>query len=531
MRVRRSLLIVATASLLVAACSSTGAEPQTPADDLLGAVTVSPGPVSTLTALVRVEAAQPVDLTASVDGPGTTATTVVQPVDGGYEVEVVGLRASSTYDVELRAERGGSVATQHLSVESGALPTDLPPIDIRTSRGSPEPGNLLLFDVTRIGAPPGGGGNNGYLIALDDDDQVVWYHPSPLGIGDADITPRRTVLYSIDGSGIREIDLLGRPLLALDTRATADADPEGRTDPGGRMVHLIDADSSHHEVSELPNGDLLTITTTTFPLDDAESMQLCQRTGVVIASDIVLELGRDGTIVHRWPMTDYFDPVDRPGSDMCLDAIEITAPGSIYAEPVVDWTHTNAAVLDADHNQLVVSVRHLDAVIGIRYQADADGPAGERLWELGPQGTFTYTEGSTPAYHQHAPEVGDDGTLLLFDNGNTRPGGTDTGGTEPAYSRAVEYRLDPVAGTADQIWEHRDTGDDGGPTFASFAGDADRLANGNVLVDYAGIAFGPAIGSRIVEVAPDGTLVRDLYVGRTESWATYRAEEGPLFSS
>ena len=531
MRRRRAPLVALLVLVLLAgACSSGGAAADSAGDKLLGAVTVTPGPVSALTALVRIETSEPMDLSASVDGPGTTATTVVQTVEGGYEVEVVGLRASSGYTVGLRAERDGAVDTSEVSVTSGALPTDLPPIDVRTSLSTAEDGHLLLFNASRLGEVPDGV-TPAYLVALDDDDQVVWYHPSPLGLGDADITDRHTVLYSIDGSGIREIDLLGRPLLALDTRNTADADPEGLTDPGGGLVHLIDADSAHHEVSELPDGHLLTITTAKLPLDDATSQALCQRTGVVLAQDLVLEVDRDGSIVHRWPMSDYFDPVERPGSDMCLDAIEITAPGSIYPDPVVDWTHTNAVVYDPDRNALIVSVRHLDAVIAIRYEADADGPAGELLWELGPHGTFDYTDGSTPAYHQHAPEVEDDGTLLLFDNGNTRPGGTDTDGTEPAYSRAVAYRLDTAAGTAEQVWEHRDTGDDGLPTWASFAGDADRQDDGNVLIDYAGLAFNGAYGSRLVEIAPSGDTVRDLYVGRSESWVTYRAEEGTLFSS
>ncbi len=527
MQTRARFGVVVALAVVAVSCSSGGAD--TPSSGaLLDSVSVSPGPVSSLTALVDVTTSDQMQLTATVAGPGSTATAIVEPTDDGYEVQVVGLRASSTYQVELRAERDGDVDTETVSVSSGELPDDLPPIDIRTSLSEPRPGDVLLFNATHLGEAPAGT-NSGYILALDDEDEIVWYQPSPLGIGDVDVTDRGTVLYSIDGSGIREVDLMGRPLLALDTRDTATADPDGFTDPGGGLVHQIDADSSHHEVSELPNGDLLTITTDRIPLDDADSLRLCQRTGVVLAQDIVLEVDRDGTIVHRWPMSDYFDPFDRPGSDMCLDAITITAPGSIYPDPVVDWTHTNAAVLDADHNQLIVSVRHLDAVIAIRYEADADGPAGERLWELGPHGTLQYTGDSTPAYHQHAPEVGDDGTILLFDNGNTRPGGADTGGDEPPFSRAVEYRIDPVAGTAEQIWEHRDLGDDGQPIYASFAGDADRLANGDVLIDYAGIAFTAVIGSRLVEVTPDGIIVRDLYVGRTESWATYRAEDLALF--
>lgn len=63
----------------------------------------------------------------------------------------------------------------------------------------------------------------------------------------------------------------------------------------------------------------------------------------------------------------------------------------------------------------------------------------------------------SPATDDDTAVVKDDGTLIMYDNGNMRPGTTVGGGTAPPFSRAVQYEIDVDAGTATQLWEHRDT--------------------------------------------------------------------------
>jgi len=69
--------------------------------------------------------------------------------------------------------------------------------------------------------------------------------------------------------------------------------------------------------------------------------------------------------------------------------------------------------------------------------------------------------------------------------------------------------------------------------FAPFVGDADRLENGNVLIDHGGLMDANETSyTRLVEVtpgpAPDGSedsIVFDLTVGDGEQgWASYRAD-------
>ena len=90
-------------------------------------------------------------------------------------------------------------------------------------------------------------------------------------------------------------------------------------------------------------------------------------------------------------------------------------------------------------------------------------------------------------YYQHAVEVNDDGSLVVYDNGNFRPGTDPDDPDNPPYSRAVIYEVDdsaddPADWSATQRWEHIDAEDNGKLAYSTFISDADVLSNGNVLM-------------------------------------------------
>ncbi len=168
----------------------------------------------------------------------------------------------------------------------------------------------------------------------------------------------------------------------------------------------------------------------------------------------MVEVDPDGKVVERWPIYGLLDPVtDVAAQAMCSNPFPTAVPTWMYGpESGVDWSHGNAVALDEERNALIVSLRHLNAVLAIRYADDDEGAAGELLWRLGPGGDLELLGGDWQ-YHQHAPEVQDDGSLLVYDNGNGRPGTTDdpaASAGEPAYSRAVHYEVDDDDGTVRQ---------------------------------------------------------------------------------
>lgn len=511
-------------------------------------VAVEENPNSVLSAVVRVESDTPseVSLTAVADDHEVTIAAGESPSEE-HELALVGLRPETDYEVSVEAvdEAGDPLdAGDPIAFSSGPLPEDFPPIELEADASRMAEG-LTLLSLKPWGAPVDGQSvpedsedqPSGYLAVVDDEGFVVWYHATELGVLDA-----RQVdggfMYTYDETVVHEVDLLGRLTNELAGRVATDiapADLLGR-ERATEDATPMDTDSAHHDAGPQSNGNLLLLST---ELRELTGPPQCDETTdevtYPVISDVVAEVAPDsGEIVGEWPLADIYDPFERPGEELCNMGAPFAPPNFFYpVEDRRDWTHGNSVVLDEDRNALIVSLRHLSAVVAIRYQDDDDGPAGELIWELGPDGTLPL-EGE-PSYYQHAAEVLDGGEILVYDNGNSRPGAAVGGEGDPPYSRAVIYEVDDASDdegewSARQVWEHRLDHEEGLPVFTAFLGDVDELDNGNVLVTHGAIADDRGVlSARIVEVTRDGDtddeVVFDLRVGDgTEGWTVYRSE-------
>jgi arylsulfate sulfotransferase len=527
-------------AVFVAACSGDSD------DGLLSHVEVVQGPHIALTAVVEAEtladAVVSVEVTANEE-----ALDAPPPSDAGtsHEVPVVGMRADTTYTFTVTAEgTDGSEESEEVEWTTGPLPDDLPPLTVGAADSAAMAPGVTLFNATRRATDgtedadegdegDGGQQNTGYLVAVDGAGEVVWYYENGASLMDVAQTPQGALLVQFGETAFREIDVLGNTLREFATRVATDVGTDlvghALTTPDGVPIAV---DSSHHELEQLDSGNIVTLSTELVRLDESDAEALCpDNPDVDIVSDTVVELTPDGDVVQEWLLSEIYDPVERPGTEMCVEQPGFAPPNWYYPDAggTRDWTHGNAVVVDEEANTMLVSLRHLDAVVALRYHDDAEGPAGEVLWELGPDGDLRMTGDGGWSYHQHAPERQDDGTLLLYDNGNWRP----TAEGEPAYTRVVLYDIDEEAGTVTELWEHRDTDPAGAPVYAPFVGDADRLGNGNVLIDHGGASDQDGtLYARLVEVtpgdAPDGSddeIVFDLTVGDGEDgWTSYRVD-------
>jgi hypothetical protein len=150
-----------------------------------------------------------------------------------------------------------------------------------------------------------------------------------------------------------------------------------------------------------------------------------------------------------------------------------------------DWTHVND-VDEVRPGEYLVSPRNFDQVILLNRSTDSIE------WRLGED------DDHETLYEQHNPDYlqSEDGnaTVLVADSEN---------------DRVVEYERHGENWT--RTWA---------VTGFNWPRDADRLQNGNTLVT-------DSLNHRVVEIAPNGTIVWELYA----SWGPYDAERGPKGSN
>ena len=243
----------------------------------------------------------------------------------------------------------------------------------------------------------------------------------------------------------------------------------------GIRPQIIDWDGSqlwmepvvmHHDARVLREPDRLA-----YLIDD----DFCER-GIAEPGGIDIIDMQTREIVWQWRICEHVEPL----------------------ELVPDWAHLNTIEPVESLNAFLVSSREQHQVYAV------DMESGEVLWTLGQRGDFELSEGAE-FLRQHAPEW-EDGRVLLFDNGNVARG----------YSRAIELELDLEEMTATLVWEWRPEPD----IYADIWGDADRLPNGNRLINFG--RRGAELDSHTIEVDIDGNEVWHLVF--PPSWGSYRAE-------
>ncbi len=204
-----------------------------------------------------------------------------------------------------------------------------------------------------------------------------------------------------------------------------------------------------------------------------------------------------------------------------------------------DYAHINS-LQQLANGDILASFRNISQVMLIA-GSDHDGfESGDPIWRLGGlRNDFAFVDDPYAGpCAQHAATVLDNGHLLIFDNGARRddagpiasqtanmcPNGSDPGGPRVArpQSRITEYELDTTVTppTATLVWSHRIVG-----RYAPFAGNAQRLPNGNTLAGWS-LSESPAGESSPVatEVRADGT---EIWSMTANGYFSYRAFKYP----
>jgi outer membrane protein assembly factor BamB len=231
-------------------------------------------------------------------------------------------------------------------------------------------------------------------------------------------------------------------------------------DPKGRIVWEYNDPSHHHDAQWLPNGNLLYGALEPMPKDvsarivgGSSKHDLPDGT---FYGDVVKEVNRKGEIVWLWRSWEHLRPEDFPVH-------------SIFDR--YHWPLINGLSVTRD-GLVLMSLRTTSGVIGV------DKSTGAVAFHI-PHDVVA---------QQHTPVEVEGGNILIFDNGNLRPGVT-----SPS-SRVIE--VNPATNAVE--WEYFDVMR---PAFFSpYMGAAQRLPNGNTHITES------ATG-RLFDVTRDGEVV------------------------
>lgn len=272
----------------------------------------------------------------------------------------------------------------------------------------------------------------------------------------------------------------------------------------------FDPQVAHHDVIELPSGNLLT----TSRYDDD------------YFDDRLIELDRNsGEVVWDFDIKSILDPLRFNEGDN------------------KDWLHLNSVYFDESDQSILISGRH-QGVFKISY------PKGELIWmltideeleSLGNSYLSPIGDDFKAPYSQHAAMImtdQDNNTdtldIMLFDN-NLSYIDMPIGEFDRQYSRLVQYRIDEKNMTVEEIWSFGE--ELGYEYFGDIVGDADFLESGTVLGTFGRRNFfseqddGTDVAT-IFEVDKEtDEIVYELNVISKNNEAIYRADRYPLYPS
>lgn len=473
-------------------------------------VMVDPYDMNPLSALVMFAADKASDYQISVVSKNAYASwnTTVHQEAGLVILPVIGLYAGQINTVLIQT----SNQTVTVEIETERLPADFQTLTVIESQPEQMAPGFTLFVACF---------DHSYTALLDHDGEVrAYFSNTRMAHGTSVITLSNGHLLAT-GDELKQVPYNMTSLWEMDWL--------------GKIYKEIEIPNGvHHDISELPNGDILAVS------NHAAMFETGTREDVALIIDhqtgVIKKTYDFRTILdeHRDPFTNFHPNI--------INALNI------------DWMHMNAAIYDPQHDWLIVSSPIQSQVVAINAQTN------EIQWILGPHEGY---EGSssflapyllTPIdtnfewqWAQHHPMImadvdrdPDTLDLMMLDNGQVRSF-TQANGVAPENnsSRAVHYRIHLINKTVEQIWEYGQ--ERGNELYAAFLGDANAMDNGNTLIAFGGQlkqngipvdkivdgVLGEAIiHSRIVEVDQNNHVVFEIAVlnnDQTTSAETYQA--------
>lgn len=431
--------------------------------------------------------------------------------DGSYHsVPVIGLYGDflNTVDIRLINNSGDTVAKTTINIQTGPLPPNMPVIvsDVHQT-GQTEKGVNLVSNfsagtplVRTPGAPQ-------IPLMVDNYGDIRWLldfttHPdlNALFYDNGIKRLRNGNFYFGDwwSNKIYEVDLLGKISNTWDFSQT------------GFVFH--------HEVKEKPDGNFLVTVT---------------KKNTATIEDYIIEIDRQTKSIKTvWDLKES------------LDRERIALADGFYNNS--DWMHANSVMYDSTDNTIIVSGR-TQGVVKLTYDnkvkwilsphkgwaANGRGEdlnpflltpldaAGNKITDIAVLDGLVNHPDFEWSWYQHSTIALPNGSYMLFDNGSVR----NYDQTIPRYSRAVEYKIDPVNMTIQQKWQYGK--ERGLETFSLIVSSVQYLPATNHVLFSSGfqVQNNNGLGGKVVEIDyATKQVVSQLSFSAANKWGFHQVE-------
>jgi hypothetical protein len=262
--------------------------------------------------------------------------------------------------------------------------------------------------------------------------------------------PDGRILMTLADQRTRIIDVLGN----VEREYVAALRPD--RDPSSSVIPIEGIQTIHHEPYLTKEGTFIAMSANARRIDNYYTSVTdpnAPRKPQMVMGDSIIEYDATGKVLWKWDSFDHLDPMRIHFHLFQPYWMTRGFPGHL------DWTHGNGVSYDEKNGTIIVSLKQMDAIIGISRKTGEikwiygdptgwNGALAEKV--LKPKGQFVRYP-----FSPHHPHVDGPGLMTYYDNGMFQAFPFTGKAPVPQhlnFSRAARIQVDEKAMTFEEVW-------------------------------------------------------------------------------